>query len=138
MSPDTNKAAYRRFYEEFLSKGNLDVVDEVVDPNVVSHSPFPGQKPGAEGLKEAIASFREAFPDLRATAEDVIAAGDKVVGRFTVTGTHRGEFMDIVPTGKTITYDEIVIVRFKDGRIVEHWAVADALAMMQQLGVIPE
>jgi predicted ester cyclase len=138
MSPDTNKAAYRRFYEEFLSKGNLDIVDEVVDPNVVSHSPFPGQKPGAEGLKQAIARFREAFPDLQATAEDVIAAGDKVVGRFTVTGTHHGEFMDIAPTGKTITYDEIVIVRFKDGRIVEHWAVADALAMMQQLGVIPE
>jgi predicted ester cyclase len=137
MSPDTNKAAYRRFYEEFLSKGNLDVVDEVVDPNVVSHSPFPGQEPGAVGLKQAIARFREAFPDLQANAEDVIAAGDKVVGRFTVTGTHRGEFMDIAPTGKTITYDEIVIVRFKDGRIVEHWAVADALAMMQQLGVIP-
>jgi predicted ester cyclase len=104
---------------------------------VVSHSPFPGQKPGAEGLKQAIASFREAFPDLQATAEDLIAEEDKVVGRFTVTGTQRGEFMDIAPTGKKITYDEIVIVRFKDGKIIEHWAVADALAMLQQLGVIP-
>src|SRR5687768_11006472 len=81
---EQNKATYRRFYEEFLSKGNLEVVDQVVDKNVISHSALPGQKPGAEGLKEAITMFRRAFPDLTLTAEDIIAEGDKVVGRFTV------------------------------------------------------
>ena len=137
MSSEQNKAQYRRFYEEFLSKGDTQVVDEVVDPNVVTHSPFPDQKPGAEGLKEAIMQFREAFPDLHAKAEDILADGDKVVGRFTVTGTHKGEFMGMPPSGKQFTYEEMVIVRFKNGRIVEHWAVMDAMAMMQQLGMIP-
>jgi steroid delta-isomerase-like uncharacterized protein len=138
MSTEENKARYRRFYEEFLSNGNLAVVDEVVDPDVVSHSPFPDQEPGAVGLKKAIKHFRQAFPDLHAKAEDIIAEGDKVVGRFTVTATQHGEFMGIPASGNTITYEEIVIVRFKDGKIVEHWAVADALAMMQQLGAIPQ
>jgi steroid delta-isomerase-like uncharacterized protein len=138
MSTEENKARYRRFYEEFLSKGNLSVVDELVDPNVVSHSPFPDQEAGANGLKKAIQRFRQAFPDLHTKAEDILADGDKVVGRFTVTGTQRGEFMGIPASGKPITYEEIAIVRFKDGKIIEHWAVTDALAMMQQLGAIPE
>jgi predicted ester cyclase len=132
-----NKAAYKRFYEEFLNKGKLAVVDEVVDRNVVSHAALPGQKPGAEGLKEAITLFRQAFPDLTAKAEDIIAEGDKVVGRFTVKGTHKGKFMDFEPTGNPFTYAEVVIVRFKDGKIVEHWAVTDVLSMMQQIGAIP-
>jgi predicted ester cyclase len=72
-----------------------------------------------------------------AKAEDIIAEGDKVVGRFTVTGTHKGKFMDFEPTGNAFTYDEMVIVRFKDGKIVEHWAVTDVLSMMQQIGAIP-
>jgi steroid delta-isomerase-like uncharacterized protein len=138
MSPAENKTIYRRFYDELLNKGNLDIVDELVDPNVVTHSPMPGQQPGAEGLKQAMASFREAFPDLNAKAEDMIAEGDKVVGRFVVTGSHQGEFMGLAPSGKTFTYDEIGIVRIQNGKIVEHWSVADALALMQQLGAIPE
>ena len=138
MSTEENKVIYHRFYEELLNKGNLDIVDELVDPNVVSHSPLPDQKPGSEGFKQAIASFRKSFPDLKAIAEDMVAEADKVVARFTVTGTHQGEFMGIAPSGKKFTYDEISIVRLKDGKIVEHWAVADALTMMQQLGVIPK
>lgn len=135
---ERNKAAYRRFYEEFLGKGNLEVIDQVVDPNVISHSALPGQKPGAAGLKEAITMFRSAFPDLTIKAEDIIAEGDKVVGRFKVSGTHKGKFMDFEPTGSAFTYDEVVIVRLKDGKIVEHWSVTDALAMMQQIGAIPQ
>jgi predicted ester cyclase len=133
MSIESNKAAYRRFYEEILNKGNLAVADEVVDPKVHSHNPIPGQKPGLEGFKDAIAGFRHAFPDLHAKATDIIAEGDKVVARFVVSATHHGEFMGIAPTRKQIEYEEIVIVRFKDGKIIEHWAVADALAIMQQL-----
>jgi steroid delta-isomerase-like uncharacterized protein len=136
MSNELNKAQYRRFYEEFLNKGNTQVVDEVVDPNVVSHSPFPDQKPGAEGLKEAILRFRNAFPDLHTKAEDILADGDKVVGRFTVTGTQKGEFMGMPASGKKFTYEEIAIVRFRNGKIVEHWAVTDILSMMAQLGMI--
>ena len=131
-----NKLVFQRFYEEVLNQGNLDVIDEVVDPKVVSHHPIPGQKPGAAGFKEALAGFKKAFPDLKSVAQDIIAQADKVVGRFTVTGTHQGEFMGYPPTGQQFTYEEIVIVRLKDGKIVEHWAVADVLAMMEQLGAI--
>lgn len=137
MTPEENKAIYRRFYGEFLNQGNLKTVDEVVAPDVVSHSPFPGQKPGAEGLKEAMITFRQAFPDLKAKAEDIIAENDKVVGRFTVTATHKGDFMGIPATGKQVSYEEIVIVRLQDGKIVEHWSVADTMTMMQEIGAVP-
>lgn len=138
MSTNENKTAYRRFYDELFNKGNLEIIDKLVAPNVISHSPFPGQKPGAEGFKKAIADFLSAFPDLKAQAEDFIAEDDKVVGRFTVTGTHQGSFMEIAASGRKISYKEISIVRFEDGKIVEHWSVADSLVLMQQLGAVPE
>jgi predicted ester cyclase len=78
-----------------------------------------------------------AFPDLHITVEDVIAEGDKLVERDTVTGTHQGEFMGLPPTGKTVSYSEIFIMRFVNGRIAEIWGVADALSQMKQLGMIP-
>ena len=133
---EKNKLVFQRFYQEVLNQGNFDVIDEVVDPNVISHHPIPGQAPGAAGLKEALTGFKKAFPDLRNVAEDMIAEADKVVGRFTVTGTHQAEFMGYPPTGKQFTYEEVIIVRLKAGKIVEHWAVADVLAMMEQLGAI--
>ena len=133
---EKNKLVFQRFYQEVLNQGNFDVIDDVVDPNVISHNPIPGQPPGAAGLKEALAGFRKAFPDLKNVAKDIIAEADKVVGRFTVTGTHQEEFMGYPPTGKQFTYEEIVIVRLQAGKIVEHWAVADVLAMMEQLGAI--
>lgn len=138
MTATENKARYQRFYEEVLNQGNFEIADEVMDANVISHSALPDQKPGLEGFKQAMKMFRQAFPDLKATAEHVIAEEDKVVGHFMVTATHQGEFMGMVPTGKKIRYEEMVIVRFQDRKIVEHWAVADALSMMQQLGAIPE
>jgi predicted ester cyclase len=137
MTPDANRERYRRFYQEVMNQGNLAAIDDFIDPEVHSHAPLPGQRPGAAGFRDAIAGFREAFPDLHATAEDLIAEDDRVVGRFTVTATHRGDFMGMAATGRQITYEEIVIVRFAGGKIVEHWAVADALAIMQQLGAIP-
>lgn len=136
MTPNENKALYRTYYEEVLNRANYGAIDELVDKNVVSHSPLPGQKPGSVGLRDTMQLFHAAFPDLHAKAEDMIAEGDKVVGRFIVTGTHQGEFMGMPATGKKITYEEIVIVRFKNGKIVEHWAVADALTLMQQLGAV--
>jgi steroid delta-isomerase-like uncharacterized protein len=136
MKPTTeNKALYQRFYDELFNRGNLGIIDELVRGDVVSHSPFPGQEPGAAGFKKAIQYFRAAFPDLRAEGLDFIAEGEKVVGRFRITGTHAGEFMGKAPTGRSFAYDEIAIVRFQDGRIVEHWSVADTAEMLQQLGL---
>lgn len=133
---DQNRAIYERFCNEVLAIGNLDAIDALVDPSVVSHSPFPGQAPGRDGFKRAFGQFRAAFPHLEIDIHDIIAAGDKVVGYFTVTGVHEGRFMGIAPTGRKVTYQEMVIVRMKDGKIVEHWSVADSLSMMQSLGLV--
>lgn len=81
--------------------------------------------------------LHSAFPDLHVTVEDLIAEGDKVVGRNTVTGTHEGEYMGLKPTGRSITYNEIFIIRFADGRIAETWGVVDVLSQLRQLGAVP-
>jgi len=81
--------------------------------------------------------LHSAFPDLHVTVEDLIEEGDKVVGRNTVTGTHEGEYMGLKPTGRSITYNEIFIIRFADGRIAETWGVVDVLSQLRQLGAVP-
>ena len=117
---EENKAIYRRYINEIFNKGNVDLVDELVDPNLVDHSPAPGQEPGPEGFKNLVTMFRAAFPDLHSTIDLLISDGDIVVGRHTTTGTHRGEFMGMPPTNKSFTMSEIHIVRFANGKGVEH------------------
>ncbi len=134
---EENKALTRRFIEEVLNKGNLDAVDELMDPNYVEHSPFPGQAPGLEGQKQMFAMMRAAFADFNVTIEEMIAEGDKVVVRSTTRGTHNGEFMGIPPTGKQVTVSEIHIIQIAEGKGVAHWGEQDTMGMMQQLGVIP-
>jgi predicted ester cyclase len=125
---------YQGFVADLLNAGRFELAGKYLDPVVVSHNPFPGQAPGVDGFVTALRAFRAAFPDLTVRATHYVAEGDKVVGRFEVQGTHQGEFMGLAPTGRAIHYEEIAIVRFAGGRIVEHWAVADALAILQQLG----
>jgi steroid delta-isomerase-like uncharacterized protein len=136
----SNKALVVRF-EEALSSGDWrlisETIDELVAPDALISTPLPIKKTGAELLKEVFARLHRAFPDLRITIEDLIAEGDKVVARDTVTGTHRGEYMGIAPTGNTVTYKEIFICRFEDGRIAETWGVVDVLSQMRQLGALP-
>jgi steroid delta-isomerase-like uncharacterized protein len=136
----TNKAAFQRFHEaantgdvEFLAK----TIDEVVVPDAVIRTPLPIDATGAELLKQVWAMLLRVYPDLHLSVDDVIAEGDKVVARNTVTGTHQGEFMGVAPTGKSVTYNEIFIFRFADGRVVETWGVVDVYAQMKQIGVIP-
>ena len=138
MSTEDNKAAERRFYAEVWAKHNLDVVDELVAPDVVEHNPlFPGQEPGREGFRQTLETAFSAFPDAQSTIEDLIAEGDKVVVRWTGRGTHRGAFMGILPTNKQMTSAGIDIIRYKGGKRVETWRQWDALGVMQQLGVVP-
>ena len=136
MSVELNKRAFRRFHEQVLLKGDWDVIDEVVQPHVVSHNPLPGQAGGAAGLKLALADFRQAFPDLQSNATHVVAEKDWLVCRFEASATHRGTFMGFAPTGQRFEYEEMVMVRFEQGRIAEHWAVADTLQMMEKMGAI--
>jgi steroid delta-isomerase-like uncharacterized protein len=136
----SNKATFRRFHDA-MNTGDAEVIsktiDELVDPNVLIRTPLPIDATGAQALKQVWAMLLRAFPDLHVAVEDVIAEGDKLVCRNTVTGTHQGEYMGLPPTGKSVTYNEIFIVRFADGRIAETWGVVDVLSQMRQLGVIP-
>jgi steroid delta-isomerase-like uncharacterized protein len=139
LEETSNKATFRRFQDatnthdaELIS----DTIDEIVEPDVSISTPLPVQAAGAQALKEVFAELHRAFPDLRVTVEDLIEEGDKVVGRNSVTGTHQGEYMGLPPTGKPITYNEIFIFRFANGRITETWGVVDVLSQMKQLGMI--
>jgi steroid delta-isomerase-like uncharacterized protein len=112
-------------------------LDELVHPNALIRTPLPLETTGAEAVREVFARLHRVFPDLHITIEDLVEEGDKIVSRNTVTGTQRGEYMGIPPTGKSVTYNEIFIFRFADGRIAETWGVVDVFSQMKQLGVIP-
>ncbi len=134
-----NKATFRRLHEA-TSTGDAELIartiDEAVEPDVLIRTPLPVKATGAQALKEVFARLHRAFPDLQITVEDLIAEGDKVVGRNSVTGTHKGEYMGLPPTGKSVTYNEIFIMRFVNGRVAETWGVVDVFSQMKQLGVI--
>src|SRR5215207_1201478 len=140
MTAEENKAVVRREMEElFNHTGNLDVADEIIAPNYVSYEPTSGETRGIEGAKQFAATYREAFPDLENTIEDMVAEGDKVVVRFRARGTHQGETEAFgPPTDKRMEITGITIKRLSEGKIVEAWTNFDALGMMQQLGLIPE
>jgi steroid delta-isomerase-like uncharacterized protein len=136
----SNRATLKRFIDA-MNTGDPEVVsetiDELVEPDAQIRTPLPIEATGQELLKEVFGRLHRAFPDLRVNVEDVIAEGDKVVSRNSVTGTQQGEYMGIPPTGKSVTYNEIFIARFVDGRIAETWGVVDVLSQMRQLGMIP-
>jgi steroid delta-isomerase-like uncharacterized protein len=136
----SNKATMRRFQDatnshvpELIS----ETIDEVVEPDALIRTPLPSQFTGAALLKEVFTRLHRAFPDLHVAIEDLIAEGDKVVSRNTVTGTHQGEYLGIPPTGKSVIYNEIFVVRFVNGRFAETWGVVDTLSQMKQLGAFP-
>jgi predicted ester cyclase len=135
-----NKAAIERFTAA-TNSGDEELItatiDELIAPDAVISTPLPVESSGPQIIKDGFAMLRRAYPDLRITTEDMIAEGDKVVARNTVTGTHRGEYMGIAPTGNEVTYKEIFIARFRDGQIVETWGVVDVLAQLRQLGAAP-
>jgi len=97
---DANKATVKRFVEELFVKGNLDVLDELVADDYVDHTPPPDLPPGKAGLEQLATMFRNAFPDLAISEEDVIAEGDKVVMRQVTTGTHQGDFWASPPPAR--------------------------------------
>ncbi|MFC7383774.1 ester cyclase [Sphaerisporangium rhizosphaerae] len=137
--PTHDLGVFARLHEA-VNSGDAELVfkaiDEVVDPDVVVRTPLPIDATGAQALKEVFGRLLRAFPDLHIAVEDVIAEGDKIVYRNTVTGTHQGEYMGLAPTGRSISYNEIFIFRFADGRITETWGVVDVLSQMRQLGII--
>jgi steroid delta-isomerase-like uncharacterized protein len=135
---DSDKAVVRRIYDEVFSQGALDVVDEVVGPDAVDHSPPPFPVDDVrEGLKQFTRLLRDAFPDVRVTVNDMVAEGDKVVVYFTVQGTHQGEFLGIPASGNRISVEGFDLIRVTDGICTEHWGVFDNGALLQQVGAGP-
>jgi hypothetical protein len=135
-----NKATFKRFHDA-VNTGDVELIsktiDEVVEPDALIHTPLPIEATGAQALKQVWPMLLRGLPDARITIEDLIAEGDKVVSRNSVTGTHQGEYMGLPPTGKSVTYNEIFILRFVNGRVAETWGVVDVLSQLKQLGAIP-
>jgi predicted ester cyclase len=135
MSSEQNKAIVSR-YREAHNTHQLDQLDEIVDANLISHNLLPGLPPGLEGGKMAHIGGVASFPDLQVRTEDLIVEGDKVVERWTQTGTYTGAaFMGASVNGKRFSMSGTSIYRISNGKIVEHWGEMDFLGLLQQLGL---
>lgn len=137
MSTEENKAVFRRYVDEVGNEGKLELADEIFDRYIAHQADGSVIERGPEDVRRFMGEFREAFPDFRCTIEDQIAEGDKVVTRWTMRGTHEGEFRGIAPTGNRLEITGIGIFRFSEGKVVESWDNFDQLGMMRQLGAIP-
>ncbi len=136
MSIEENKAVVRRFFEELLSRDDIAVADELLSPGFRFYFAGSPDPMNLESYKEFLVARRAAFPNRRFVVEDMIAEGDKVSVRFTMRGTHKGEFRGIAPSGKEVTMTGIDTIRLSDGKMVEDRVEVDQLGMMRQLGVI--
>ncbi len=138
MAAEHNKDLIVRFVEELFNRGNMDIVGEIFAPDFIDHEQLPPGIPnGSEGVKVLTTMLRSAFPDFKATIDDILAEGDKVVIRMTWSGAQKGEFMGVPATGKRVSFGVIDIIRINNGKLVEHWGQMDSMSLMQQLGAIP-
>ena len=136
MSTEENKALVHRWVE-LWNAGDVDAIGDLVAAAYVRHDPSAPEVRGPEAQRQLVAMYLAAFPDLRFTVEDLIAADDRVTTRLTARATHRGELLGIPPTGNEVTIAAMETYRIAGGRIAEQWVVMDALGMLQQLGAIP-
>ncbi len=133
----TNTAVIQAFIEEVLNQKRLERADDLVKENFVELDPLPGQQQGREGLKAILRVLWSAFPDMHWTVKEMVAEGEKVVTRFVWTGTHRGAFLGIPATGKSVEVKGVVIDHLENGKMAESRILMDTMGLMQQLGVVP-
>lgn len=136
MSIEENKNIVRR-YQEAYNNNDLDALDDVVAVGVLTPRIMPGVPSGLEGAKAVHRRSLLGMPDFHTTIDDLIAEGDKVVARVTMTGTHTGDFWGFPATGKKVVFTGIYIARIENGQIVEHWGEEDGISLMQQIGAMP-
>ena len=134
---EQNKRIFACLMEEVFNRGNLDAADEFVASDFLNHEAATDAPRGPEGFKEPVRWLRAAFPDLRAVLHESVAEGDLVVGRITLSGTHRGEFMGVPATGRSFSVQHLHMYRVTDGKVSEHWACRDDLGQLAQLGLLP-
>jgi steroid delta-isomerase-like uncharacterized protein len=128
-----NKTIVLRSEAELWSKGDLAVANELYSPDYVCHFIVGPEWKGIEGIKNVVKTHRASFPDWFERVDDIVAEGDKVVIRFTSTGTQQGAFEGIAPTGKKVSIQEIAIFRLANGKIVEQWGIPDVHGLLLQL-----
>lgn len=126
----------RAFIEEVLNQGQIDAADRYFWEDMVEQVPFPGQGPGIEGLKDVVRGMRAAFPDMHWRVEEQLTEGDRVLTRFEWTGTHKGAFLGVDATGRSVKVWGMVIDRFQEDRIKETRLIMDTLGLMIQLGAV--
>jgi steroid delta-isomerase-like uncharacterized protein len=131
-----SKAKIMAVYDAF-NTDNWDTLHSFIADDFVDHDPFPGQKPGFDGLKAAFTEFRSAFPDFKFTVNHIVAESDWVCIQFTMTGTNKGPFMGMPATGKSISVEGYDLIHIVDGKATEHWGIIDNGTMMMQLGMMP-
>ncbi len=132
-----NANLVREFIDDVLNRGNVESTGKYFHEDVLEQAPFPGQGPGLSGVKDLLRGFLVAFPDMHWSVEEQIEEGDKVVSRFVWSGTHRGEFLGVAATGRSVSVWGIAIDRFVDGKIKDTRIIMDALGLMAQMGVLP-
>ena len=137
MSADQTDSTIRRMVDIAFNDGTFAIVDELVATDGVTHAPTWGVPNNREGLKQLIAMFRSAFPDLQCTVEDEINEGDKVAARWTIRGTHTGLFLGNQSTRRSIVVHGMIFARTANGQIVEGWTLVDQMSILQQLGIVP-
>lgn len=133
---DESRAVVERFQREIFQQGRMELLDEMVAEDYVVHTPT-GDQTREEHFQKELPGFLRAFPDLELHIEDRVAEEDKVVTRFYFTGTHKGEFARVPPTGASVTVPGIVIERVEDGKVAEAWVERNDMWLMQQLGAVP-
>lgn len=136
MSVEENKKAQQKFGEA-INTGNLENLRNLVADDVKEHDPAPNQGPGPQGYIDFFTMMRNAFPDMEVEVETMVANEDKVAFAYTLTGTHKGDFMGVSPTNKKIEARGMQISRFKNGKMVERWGSSDELGILKQIGVKP-
>ncbi len=137
MTLEENKRLARRFYEDVLNTGKLDLLEDVLSENFTEHRPSEEDTSGIASFREFLKMVTGAFPDLRIQVNDVLAEGNKVAVRLTVQGTHQGVLMgESEPTGKQATWSGIDILEIESGKITARWSERDLLGLMRQIGAI--
>ena len=136
---EQNKALTRRWFDEVWNQGREETIDELAAPDVTMHGlgDGGGDVRGPDGFRPFWHRFREAFPDLRITIDDLLADGDKTAARVTLIGTHRGPGIGVPPSGRPVRMSAMVIARWQGGRLVEGWNELDAAGLMRQIGAAP-
>jgi steroid delta-isomerase-like uncharacterized protein len=133
---EQNKQIARRFLAAFAA-ADKSTLEQIVAPDLLDHNPPPGQKPGREGLIEAVTQYRTAFPDMKLTIESLMADDELVAVTGKVVGTNQGSLMGLPATGKKVSFAYMDMYRIVNDRVVDVWHVEDIAGMMQQLGVAP-